>query len=103
MSVCGLMIGTRESAVLKIAKTGLLRVGHPLNPSKSTDPGWFGSPKHGIYLARNADYSLKYCNDLAPLRPEEAVKLLMFKVVRHSFDRFHRLISFLRRCLFPPR
>jgi hypothetical protein len=44
--------GTRESALHSIATYGLLRVAHPsgLNPSKSTDPGYFGDPKCGVYL-----------------------------------------------------
>ncbi len=84
--------GTRESNIKKIIKTGLLWVGHPLNPSKSPDDGWFGSPKHGVYLSRNSDYALKYSNDLAPLDASETVKILMFKLVS-SFIRF---VSFFR-------
>jgi hypothetical protein len=44
--------GTRESALQNIAQFGLLRIAHPsgLNPSKSTDPGYFGDPKSGVYL-----------------------------------------------------
>jgi hypothetical protein len=73
--------GTRPSNIAKIARYGLLRIGHPLNPSESTDEGWFGSPKHGVYLSRYADYTLKYSNDLAPLEPAEGVEIIMFKVV----------------------
>jgi hypothetical protein len=72
--------GTRESNVPKIARSGLLRIGHPLNPSKSTDKGWFGSPQHAVYLSQNVDYALKYSNDLAPLLPGDSVKVLMFRV-----------------------
>ncbi len=43
--------GTRPENIPKIARTGLLRVGHPYNPSKSTDPGWFGSPMYGVYVS----------------------------------------------------
>jgi hypothetical protein len=44
--------GTRESALIGIATYGLLRIAHSsgLNPSKSTDPGFFGDPKEGVYL-----------------------------------------------------
>ncbi len=31
---------------------------------------------------RNADYSLKYYNELVPLEPRDEVKVLMFKLVR---------------------
>ena len=51
--------GTRRTNIVKIASAGLLRVGHPQNPSHSTDAGWFGSPKHGVYLSRDSDYCLK--------------------------------------------
>ena len=73
--------GTRSANVPKIAASGLLRVGHPQNPSQRTDKGWFGSPEHGVYLSRYATYALKYANDQAPLQPGEEVALLMFRLV----------------------
>jgi hypothetical protein len=47
------------SQIKKICDKGLLRVGHPLNPSKAVDEGFFGMPQHGIYVSRYADYTFK--------------------------------------------
>lgn len=47
------------SQIKKICDKGLLRVGHPLNPSKAVDEGWFGMPQHGVYVSRYADYTFK--------------------------------------------
>ena len=63
--------GTHRLNVAKICKTGLLRVGHELNPSNRVDEGlfahalrllisflffaatgFFGKPEHGIYVSR---------------------------------------------------
>ena len=61
--------GTHPLNVVKICQKGLLRVGHPLNPSKRVDEGlaivfglasliafggqgFFGKPEHGIYVSR---------------------------------------------------
>lgn len=69
--------GTKAVNIKKIATFGLLNIGHPLNPSKSTDPGYFGAPTHGVYVSRYVDYVLKYSNDLDPLEPGESVKICM--------------------------
>lgn len=73
--------GTRATNIPRIAKHGLLRVGHALNPSTSTDAGWFGSPKEGVYLSQHCDYALKYSNDLVPLNEGDRVDVVMFRVV----------------------
>ncbi len=51
--------GTNPRNIETIARCGLLRVGHPLNPSRSTDGGWFGSPRCGVYVGRYA-VSIRY-------------------------------------------
>jgi chaperonin cofactor prefoldin len=73
--------GTRLSNISKICTVGLLRVGHPLNPSKSVDDGYFGVPSCGVYLSRYCDYTLKYSNQLAPLRIGDVVKVIMFRLL----------------------
>lgn len=40
--------GTRKDAINGICENGLLKIGHPLNPSKATDRGWFGSPTYTL-------------------------------------------------------
>jgi hypothetical protein len=45
--------------IKKICDKGLLRVGHPLNPSKAVDEGFFGMPQHGVYVSQYADYTFK--------------------------------------------
>ncbi len=47
------------SQIKKICDKGLLRVGHPLNPSMAIDEGFFGMPQHGVYVSRYADYTFK--------------------------------------------
>eukprot|EP00727_Mastigamoeba_balamuthi_P003230 m51a1_g12904 hypothetical protein (992) ;mRNA; f:48-3166 len=54
--------GTRECNVGPICDKGLLRVGHPLNPSHSTDTGFFGDPRCGVYASRFVEYTLQYSN-----------------------------------------
>jgi len=73
--------GTHPRNVEAISKNGLLRIGHPLNPSKSTDPGFFGKPTKGIYVSRKLDYCLKYSNRGEPLEAKDEVKVIMFDVL----------------------
>eukprot|EP00727_Mastigamoeba_balamuthi_P011825 m51a1_g7265 hypothetical protein (347) ;mRNA; f:202574-204155 len=56
--------GTREENIEGICAHGLLRVGHPLNPSASTDPGYFGDPRCGVYTSRFVEYTLQYSNTI---------------------------------------
>jgi len=73
--------GTAPKNIKSICQNGLLRVGHPLNPSNKTDDGFFGMPEFGVYLGRRADYTLKYSNHCTPLEPQQLVGLIMFKVL----------------------
>lgn len=73
--------GTQSSNLEKIALNGLLRIGHPNNPSTSTDPGYFGDPRYGIYIGRYIEYTFKYTRrPLQPLSPGDKVKILRFKI-----------------------
>lgn len=87
--------GTAPRNLLKIAETGLLRVGHPLNPSKPTDEGWFGVPDKGVSVSQYVDYVLQYSNGLAALLPDEEVS-------QHPFVGAGEVILavLLRRCAF---
>jgi hypothetical protein len=67
--------------IKKICDKGLLRVGHPLNPSKAVDEGFFGIPTHGIYVSRYADYIFKYSSQLEALNAGETCKVVMFHVL----------------------
>eukprot|EP01103_Thecamoeba_quadrilineata_P000561 TRINITY_DN10489_c0_g1_i1.p1 TRINITY_DN10489_c0_g1~~TRINITY_DN10489_c0_g1_i1.p1 ORF type:complete len:328 (-),score=7.43 TRINITY_DN10489_c0_g1_i1:94-1077(-) len=73
--------GTDPKNLISICNHGLLKVGHHKNPSESTDPGWFGDPKQGVYVGKYADYSLKYSNGLIPLKEGESAKLIVFKTL----------------------
>lgn len=73
--------GTRSTNIEKIAANGLLKVGNPKNPSKSTDEGFFGDPKYGVYISRYMEYALKYSNNLRPLNPGGVVKIVRFRLV----------------------
>lgn len=76
--------GTRPAAIPGIARHGLLRVEHTsgLNTSRSTDPGWFGDSKSGVYLSQHPDYTFKYSNATQdPLSVGEEVQIIMFRVV----------------------
>ena len=56
-------------------------MGHPGNPSRSTDPGRFGCCRQGVYVGKCGDYVLKYSNGLKPLRAGETVRIIMLKVL----------------------
>eukprot|EP00727_Mastigamoeba_balamuthi_P001332 m51a1_g11196 hypothetical protein (208) ;mRNA; r:4029-4652 len=83
--------GTRPEAVESICRAGLLRVGHPLNPSGSTDEGFFGSPRQGVYVSRYVEYALQYSNPAVvgpggqtapvPVAEGSVVRILMLKVL----------------------
>jgi len=73
--------GTRTENIPKICQTGLLRIGHPLNSSASTDDGYFGSPKHGVNVSAYVDYVLKYSNGQIPMQPDTELTVLMFVVL----------------------
>eukprot|EP00727_Mastigamoeba_balamuthi_P003054 m51a1_g12746 hypothetical protein (342) ;mRNA; f:61-1445 len=82
--------GTMERNVGPICDHGLLRVGHPLNPSHSTDTGFFGDPHCGVYASRFVEYTLQYSNVktaydgtecLCPLNEGDNVKVVMLKAL----------------------
>eukprot|EP00727_Mastigamoeba_balamuthi_P002990 m51a1_g12689 putative protein kinase xa21 (547) ;mRNA; f:65-3349 len=82
--------GTREENIEDICAHGLLRVGHPLNPSASTDPGFFGDPRCGVYTSRFVEYTLQYSNNLpaadgsfipTPLGEGQTARIVMLKVL----------------------
>ncbi len=52
--------GTRPENLEGIAWKGLLKVGHPLNPSKAVDGGFFGDPHQGVYLSKCISFLI--CN-----------------------------------------
>eukprot|EP00727_Mastigamoeba_balamuthi_P008976 m51a1_g4700 hypothetical protein (936) ;mRNA; r:228863-231915 len=82
--------GTRERNIASICSNGVLRVGHPRNPSTSTDAGFFGDPHCGVYASRFVEYTLQYSNvgvtsdglemPLA-LNEGDRVKIVMFKAL----------------------
>ena len=75
-------VGCPDALVEPICAHGLLPVGHPLNPSRSTDPGWFGDCRRGVYVGTCGDYVLKYCKrPMAPLEAGEEVRVIVFKVL----------------------
>ena len=74
-------VGCRPAVVPAICRNGLLRVGHPLNPSQSMDPGWFGDPKQGVYVAQCSDYCIKYANGGRPLASGESARIVLLKVL----------------------
>eukprot|EP00727_Mastigamoeba_balamuthi_P012687 m51a1_g8040 hypothetical protein (776) ;mRNA; r:61760-65362 len=82
--------GTLERNVGPICDHGLLRVGHPLNPSHSTDTGFFGDPRRGVYASRFVEYTLQYSNCRVasdghefpcPVSEGDSVKIVMFKAL----------------------
>ena len=73
--------GCSAAAIDPICRNGLLPVGHPGNPSQSTDPGWFGCCRQGVYVGKCGDYVLKYSNGLRPLAVGETVRVVMLKVL----------------------
>eukprot|EP00727_Mastigamoeba_balamuthi_P001643 m51a1_g11476 hypothetical protein (252) ;mRNA; f:3356-4295 len=82
--------GTREENIEGICAHGLLRVGHPLNPSPSTDPGYFGDPRCGVYTSRFVEYTLQYANVIpaadgssipTPLAEGQTARIVMLKVL----------------------
>ena len=75
--------GLPPAAVIPpICANGLLPVGHLLNPSQSTDPGWFGDCRQGVYVGTCGDYVLKYAKrPLAPLSVGEEVRIIVLKVL----------------------
>ena len=75
-----LYIISRPEAIALICKNGLLKIGHPNNPSPSTDPGYFGDPRSGVYVGQCSDYVLKYSNALLPVASGQTVKIILYKV-----------------------
>ena len=74
--------GCPPAALDSICANGLLPVGHPLNPSQSTDEGFFGHPRYGVYLGTCGDYVLKYSKrPIDPLAEGEEVDIIVFKVL----------------------
>ena len=71
----------RPEAIALICKNGLLKIGHPNNPSASTDPGYFGDPRSGVYVGQCSDYVLKYSNALLPVASGQTVKIILYKVL----------------------
>eukprot|EP00727_Mastigamoeba_balamuthi_P010396 m51a1_g598 hypothetical protein (783) ;mRNA; r:64378-70336 len=92
--------GTRPENVESMCNKGLLRVGHPLNPSHSTDPGFFGDPRHGVYASRFVEYTLQYSNMQylsanesvpVPLAEGDSVRIVMFKALPGRSMHMHSL------------
>eukprot|EP00727_Mastigamoeba_balamuthi_P008151 m51a1_g3957 hypothetical protein (1034) ;mRNA; r:350686-354109 len=82
--------GTPSDNIESICHRGLLRIGHPLNPSRSTDRGWYGDPRYGVYATRFVEYSLQYshlamASDGYPcpssLSEGDTVRIVMFKAL----------------------
>ena len=87
--------GCPYSSLKSICDKGLLRAGHPLNPTRSTDSGWFGNNKKGIYVSDSEnhflvfvfssclelDYCAKYSNGMKPLEVGETAWLPAFRAV----------------------
>jgi serine/threonine protein kinase len=73
--------GCKPEVIASICKNGLLKIGHAKNPSTSTDEGWFGDPRAGVYVGQCSDYVLKYSNHLLPLQSGDTVKIILFKVL----------------------
>jgi hypothetical protein len=74
----------------RVCQNGLLRVGHPLNPSPCVGGGgggggemhMFGDCTQGVYVSRHADMCLRYCNDdLAPMEPGQKVWIVMVQLL----------------------
>jgi hypothetical protein len=74
-------VGCPAAVVGPICERGLLPVGHPHNPSRSTDPGWFGDCRRGVYVGKAGDYVLKYSNGLLPLEVGEEVRVVALRVL----------------------
>eukprot|EP00727_Mastigamoeba_balamuthi_P011417 m51a1_g6899 putative protein serine threonine (2757) ;mRNA; r:30336-39570 len=94
--------GTRPENVDKICNAGLLRVGHPWNPTQSTDPGFFGDPHHGVYASRFVEYTLQYSNAklqgpgqyvTVPCVEGDVVRVVMLKVVPGRTMHMERLVG----------
>eukprot|EP01064_Diplonema_japonicum_P014808 TRINITY_DN224_c4_g1_i1.p1 TRINITY_DN224_c4_g1~~TRINITY_DN224_c4_g1_i1.p1 ORF type:complete len:446 (+),score=122.82 TRINITY_DN224_c4_g1_i1:55-1392(+) len=74
--------GSNPKNIPSILRTSLLRFKHPLNPCKnSTDDGWFGTNKKGVYVSKYADYTFKYSNDCTALDNDQKAKTIMFKTL----------------------
>jgi serine/threonine protein kinase len=74
-------VGCPAAVVGPICERGLLPVGHPRNPSRSTDPGWFGDCRQGVYVGKAGDYVLKYSNGLLPLEVGGEVRVVALRVL----------------------
>eukprot|EP01012_Entosiphon_sulcatum_P011992 TRINITY_DN17463_c0_g1_i3.p1 TRINITY_DN17463_c0_g1~~TRINITY_DN17463_c0_g1_i3.p1 ORF type:complete len:162 (+),score=26.08 TRINITY_DN17463_c0_g1_i3:25-486(+) len=73
--------GCHPANVMRITTNGLLRVGHPLNPSSSTDAGYFGDPRFGVYVSQYPDYTLKYTNGLKYPDLGERLRIIMLRAI----------------------
>eukprot|EP01116_Phalansterium_solitarium_P019578 TRINITY_DN5525_c0_g1_i7.p1 TRINITY_DN5525_c0_g1~~TRINITY_DN5525_c0_g1_i7.p1 ORF type:complete len:800 (-),score=297.11 TRINITY_DN5525_c0_g1_i7:580-2979(-) len=83
--------GCRPAVVPAICQNGLLHIGHPKNPSMSTDEGFFGDPHFGVYVSRYIHYTLKYSNGLMPLRPGDVTEIVMLKCIPAKELRFEKI------------
>jgi len=81
MAPCHCFHGCSPSVVHAICDKGLLKVGHPENPSTSTDLGYFGNPREGVYVSTASDYCLKYANGGYPLSVGDEVEIVVLKVL----------------------
>eukprot|EP00927_Polykrikos_kofoidii_P033845 TRINITY_DN2869_c0_g1_i2.p1 TRINITY_DN2869_c0_g1~~TRINITY_DN2869_c0_g1_i2.p1 ORF type:complete len:348 (+),score=29.98 TRINITY_DN2869_c0_g1_i2:50-1093(+) len=74
--------GSHPKNLKSLCDRGLLPHGHELNPAKETsDDGWFGSNRKGIYVSRYADYTLKYANRGGPLSDHDRCTVVMLRCV----------------------
>jgi hypothetical protein len=64
-----------------LARRGVVPAG--MSQSKTTDDGWFGDNKKGVYVAKNLKYCLKYANPAGwkPVCAGETVKVLMLELL----------------------
>eukprot|EP00698_Gefionella_okellyi_P015500 TRINITY_DN4376_c0_g4_i1.p1 TRINITY_DN4376_c0_g4~~TRINITY_DN4376_c0_g4_i1.p1 ORF type:complete len:1996 (+),score=396.50 TRINITY_DN4376_c0_g4_i1:96-6083(+) len=83
---------TRAENIAAICTNGLLKVGHPKNPSTATDGGWFGNPRLGVYVATNPEYCFKYGNNHRPLQVGQQVRVLMFSAAPGRSYQFKKMV-----------
>lgn len=72
--------GTHPRNLGSLCSNGLRPFGHRENSTVSpVDDGYFGSCRKGVYVSRYADYTLKYANQMIPLRFGERCQIVVFR------------------------
>jgi len=74
----------------------LLPVGHPSNPSKRVDGGFFGDPTKGVNVSRYADYSVQYSNGIKPATVGDVCSVVMFEVIPGKCQRLEGIVMGLQ-------